>query len=435
MGRWEVGVLAVLAVALARPALAQQTGNDYVTRAEYERLKASYEELKKDLDEMRAAAAAGNAQETQGVIDELEGELKELKQRVDAVKPGTSNFLITGYGTAGFVAREGNDSTFVTTLNPIFLWRIQPRLLFEGELEMEIEDGATEIGLEYADMSYLVNDNVTAVAGLFLAPFGTFAERYHAGWINELPDAPLVFGHDGIAPTSLLGVQVRGVVPIASRKLEYALYLANGPSLVTDDPMEAGTLDFGASTDSNDQKSVGGRIGFLPAPGLDFGYSAMFSRVDPSASAVGAVDATLQALDAAWVHDSEALGGTVKVRGEWVWSEVDDAVYDASGALGFGPLPINGNDRNGGYAQVSYRPSKASSASLSKTEWIVRYDALDLPSSAPENVDERRWTLGLDYWLTPSVVAKVAYQFDDKDDPAGIEDDSNALLFGLAMGF
>jgi hypothetical protein len=431
-------ILPSLLLAVPSTSATQQGAGEPVTRGEYERLQSLYEELKKELEAMRAglvAEPAVDAEETQEAIDDLERQIKELKQRADVAKPGTSTFLITGYGTTGFAARQGQDSTFSTTFNPIFLWRIDPRLLFEGEIEIEIEDGEGEFGLEYSNVSYLVNDYVTASTGLFLAPFGTWAERYHAAWINELPDAPLVFGHEGIAPTSLLGFQFRGGIPLGPTKINYALYVANGPALVTEDDMEAGTLDFTASTDLNNDKAVGGRVGFMPTPELEVGYSALIGRVDPSASDVGQVDATLQAVDLAYVLDSEPLGGRVKLRGEWIWSDVDDAAYDPSGALGFGPLAVDGNRREGGYVQLGYRPSKAESTTLRNLEFVARYDSLDLPTSAPENVDESRWTFGVDYWLTPSAVVKFAYQLDDKDDPAGIEEDANAVLFGLSMGF
>lgn len=431
-------VLPSLLLTLPCTAETQQAAGDTVTRGQQENPQGSYEELKKELEALRTALAtktAEDAAESQEVIDDLERSIQELKQRVDVAKPGSSTFVITGYGTTGFAARRGEDSTFSASFNPIFLWSINPRLLFEGEIEIEVEDGEAEFGLEYSNIAYLVNDYVTVTGGLFLAPFGTWAERYHAAWINELPDAPLVFGHEGIAPTSLLGFQIRGGIPLGPTKLNYALYATNGPALVTDDATEAGTLDFAASTDVNDDKAVGGRVGFMPTPGLEFGYSALLGRVDPSGSAVGQTDANLQGVDVAYVADSEPLGGTVKLRGEWIWSDVDDAAYDPSGSLGFGPLAVDGNKRQGGYVQVGYRPTKADSATLRKVEFVARYDSLDLPASAPENVDESRWTLGVDYWITPSAVVKLAYQFDDKDDPAGIERDANAFLFGLAMGF
>ena len=57
---------------------------------------------------------------------------------------------------------------------------------------------------------------------------------------------------------------------------------------------------------------------------------------------------------------------------------------------------------------------------------------LTVCSGAPEQFDEQRWTLGLNYWLAPSSVVKVAYQFDNRN--AG-EKDRDAFLAQFAIGF
>lgn len=432
----SLATLCVQGAVLAQEGVVRQE-EQYATRAEYEKLLREYERLKQQLEAFVASAASNGevaAQETEEAIEDLEQQIKVLKQRIGAAEPGSARFLVTGFAVAGFVDREGEDSTFTSSFNPIFLWKIDARTFFESEVEFEIEGGELEVALEFSQLTYLVNDYATVGAGLFLAPFGTWAERFHASWINELPDEPLAFGHGGIAPSSLLGLQVRGGVQLASMKLNYALYVANGPSLVTDDDEEAGTLDFQNLTDLNNNKALGGRLGFLPVPQIEVGYSALVARVDPSGSDVNAADALLQSVDLTCVREVESLRGTAKLRSQWIWSDVDDATYDPSGAFGFGPLTIDDNTRDGGYIQLGYRPSKLAGP-LRNVEVVARYDALDLPSSAPENVDESRWTFGLDYWLNPSFVVKLAYQLDDKDDPAGVEEDADAVLFQLAMGF
>lgn len=430
--RTGIAILAPLATLVFQPAAAAQEEKKYVTREEYEKLKAELEALKKAPPSVERDA---RSQEVDQEIEDLEKELKAVRAKADAGKPGTANFLLTGYGFAGFTDRERVDSTFEAGFNPIFLWRIDPRIFFEGEIELEIEDGEIEVALEYAHLTYLLGDYVTVGAGIFLAPFGTWAERFHPAWINKLPDSPLAFGHDGIAPTSLLGVQARGVIPLGDMRLNYAAYLANGPNLVIDDAEEAGMLDFENLTDLNNNKAAGGRLGFLPIPELEIGYSVMAARVDPSEGDVDGVDALLHSIDLTCVRDSDLLKGVVELRCQWVWSDVDDAVYDPSGASGFGPFPIGDNRRNGGYAQLAYRPSKSGNDILSMLEAVVRYDALEVPSDAAENIDERRWTIGLNCWLSPSTVLKVAYQLDDKRDPAGVEEDQDAVLFQAALGF
>jgi hypothetical protein len=98
--------------------------------------------------------------------------------------------------------------------------------------------------------------------------------------------------------------------------------------------------------------------------------------------------------------------------------------------LGFGPLPLTAK-RDGGYAQLAYRPTKLDNDVLRNLELIFRWDHLSRDSSGLGDAEETRLTLGLDFWLSPSTVVKAAYEWDQ---PNG-EANRNALLFQAAMGF
>src|SRR5438874_11937363 len=80
----------------------------------------------------------------------------------------------------------------------------------------------------------------------------------------------LLFTH-GILPNISVGVQARGGFPIGSTRVDYAFYVSNGPVLNTFDARSAGTLAFNSYTDNNDNQAAGGRVGFLPIPGLPAG--------------------------------------------------------------------------------------------------------------------------------------------------------------------
>src|SRR4029077_15895818 len=146
-------------------------------------------------------------------------------------------------------------SNFSATFNPIFLWEISPKLLFEGRLELELSGGGTNLELEYAQLSYLLNDYITLGAGEFLAPSNVFVERFQALWINKLPDRPLAV-YDGILPEKIIGAEIRGGFPVGPLRANYAFYVSNGPALITDDPSAAGQLDWDNFADNNDDKAV-----------------------------------------------------------------------------------------------------------------------------------------------------------------------------------
>jgi hypothetical protein len=74
-------------------------------------------------------------------------------------------------------------------------------------------------------------------------------------------------------------------------------------------------------------------------------------------------------------------------------------------------------------------------AFLKNLEAVVRFDVLNRPHQALDPVDDRRWTLGLDYWMTPSAVVKLAYEWDKRSDPTAPAVHANGVLLQFAMGF
>ena len=389
------------------------------------------------------AAANADPEEVQEALDDLDEQLGTLRQRVEQLQPGSLGFVATGWGFVGYSDVDGETSSFTAGLNPIFLWRLSDRVFFEGEPEIELEGDETEVGLEFADVSILLNDYATLSGGLFLTPLGLFPERLHPAWINKLPDAPLPFGHDGLVPTSNLGLQLRGAAPVGPARVNYALFVSNGPRLITpeEDPEEAGMLGFANFSDNNDDKAIGGRVGLMPLPGLEIGYGLLRAEVGDRGSEAEGAQARIQVADLSWLHDFAGLGGSVDVRSEWVWSEVDD-VHD---------IPFE-NERDGGYAQIAFRPSRPSLGRLRNLEPVIRYDRLTFPDEAPEGGTQERWSFGLAYWLNASTAVKVAWQRRESTpgEEAGEELDellkseteeeegsrrSDGLLFQLAIGF
>lgn len=363
--------------------------------------------------------------EHDAALDDLDKQLAAVKSQVSSVGAGSTRFLVTGYGFAEY----GNDfdaSSFTAGFNPIFLWAVGERVFFEAELEIELEGGETALGLEYAHGVVVLLDDLTLGAGLFLSPVNVFSERYHAAWINKLPDAPLPFGHDGLLPGAELGVQLRGALALGGARLTYAAFVSNGARLETgeDDPEEAGNLMFDDNfSDINGGKAVGGRLGFLPIPSLEVGLAAEWADVGPEGTEFEGVDALLLSVDVAFTRDFDAVKGTLDARGQWVFSRVDDATY--------GDAEPFDNQRQGGYLQLAYRPSKVKSALVQRFELVARLDFLRGPEDAPEDIQQTRFTAGLDYWIGASTVLKAAYQFADRRE--GESQDS--LLAQLGVGF
>jgi hypothetical protein len=451
--------------ALAQDTAPSSSSSDYVSRAEYDKLKAEHEAMKQEMEALKttvrqmangmapatpaegpapkAAAAEGKqVAESDGkqvaatttppvATDELRQEIDTLKTQVKETFPGTTKFLVAGYGTGTFEAKSGEDPFFDATFNAFFLWKLSDRLLFEGEVEFEFEDGNTTTNLEIAQASYLLNDYMTLGVGRFLNPMNYFVERQHMGWVNKFPDKPLAV-YDGLLAESEVGFQVRGGVPVGPTKFGYAFYVANAPELRMDtasiDASDLGTLEFDNFDNVGKHVAVGGHVGFLPIPEFEIGYGFQFSDVAPPGS--GSVNALLQSADVSYVRDSEKLKGIVNLKAQWVWSHVDNFTYDPGASVG-GPFAFK-NNRDGGYAQIAYRPSRVANSICKNLEPVFRYDILNQGGTLT-GVDERRYTVGLNYWLGPSTVVKAAYEFDHQQGPNA--DRHNAVLVQFATGF
>jgi hypothetical protein len=386
------------------------------------------------------------AQADQADLESLRAELLgfqdallRLEAAAKASAPGLHRFVMSGFSAMTFTDAERKASSFKAFINPILLYQIGDRFLFEAELEFSLEPGSggsaggeTDTELGYAAGSYILNDYATIGVGKFLTPFGIFMERIHPSWINKLPMGPLTAGHGGLIPAASVGAFVRGGFEVGEDKMNYAIYLSNGPRLNTgiEEPDEAGRLHFDNYADGNNNKSLGLRVGYLPIPTLELGFSYLTAGVTPLNSNVE--DATANLLGVDLSYDVIMDGNRVSIRGEYVWSDVEDVTYDADGSGGFGPLQYT-NERDGGYLQLANRFGSPDGGPLSPWEAVVRRDILNNPTGAPETFDQQRWVVGLNYWVAPTNVIKVAYAFDDKDGLNALDQDM--FLIQFAMGF
>ena len=187
-------VVCILAAALT-VAIAQDQGANKevitIPKEQYQKMLEEHQKLLEEMKEMKAfkakfeeaqKKAAPQQAETEQALDDLDKQVKGVKQMAKESFPGSTKMLLAGYGSAGFIAQDhGGTRQFNATFNPIFLWKMSDRLLFEGEFEAELEGHDTSLALEMAQISYLLNDYMTVGAGKFLNPMNYFVERQHMG--------------------------------------------------------------------------------------------------------------------------------------------------------------------------------------------------------------------------------------------------------------
>ncbi len=222
----------------------------------------------------------------------------------------------------------------------------------------------------------------------------------------------------------------RGAQLIGNSKITYDAYVSNGPNLITSDKTAAGSLAFDDWSDLNNDKTVGGRLGFIPIPNMEIGYSFMYGKANP-AGGFPSTHFTLQAVDFNYRPDVPELGGTFSFQSEWVWNHVERVTYDPTGSLGFGPLNYS-NYRDGGYVQLTYRPTHETNEIIRSIELCGRWDYLKIPVAAPGGGTEQRFTLGVNYWINPQAVLKFDYEFDRRTSSLGPQ--QSGLLIELGLG-
>jgi hypothetical protein len=155
--------------------------------------------------------------------------------------------------------------TYSPVLNPIVLVPLGNRFLFESEYNVS-SDLTRDHGvwnprqlnkeIEYMQLDYLVNSNLTIVVGRVFTPFGIYIERYHPEWIRDLQVAPIIFG---ISHQQSMGTELRGAVHLNSKvDLTYTGFYAFNSTIKYFDG----------------DRGAGGRTSlFFPEKGVEVGFS------------------------------------------------------------------------------------------------------------------------------------------------------------------
>lgn len=365
---------------------------------------------------VRADLAALRAELTE-YQDEVDARVAALRDSLQLAQAGTHRFLLSGYGVGSFTSVRDGASRFSSAVVPLFLWQLNERVLFQAETEFELAE-ALETKVEYAHVSYLATDFLSVGAGKFLTPFTIFSQRLHPAWINKLPSAPLAFGHGGLVPGSGVGAYMRGGLAAGSARWSYALYGINAPELMTMGD-EAGLIE---SLDEGTERAYGGRAGlFLMRPGIELGFSYQTSEV-----------AKLSGLDVSVSRQFAALRGSLDARFEGLLFDGVDGPFQLTDTSMMDAFFVE-NRRDGGYGQLAYRPTLVGAGVLRNVELVGRYEWLTSPDwrGGEMGNDTRRYTAGVNFWLTSSMQLKVGLQRQSWT----VGTSRSSLLIQTATGF
>lgn len=182
--------------------------------------------------------------------------------------------------------------------------------------ELEFEDGADEIVLEFAAIDLRFNRAATLRAGIVLTPLGRF-NLAHDSPLNEFTDRPLVatdligsaFSEAGVGVLGEVGVGVRG-------RITYEAYATNGlhDGLLLNAPngtrLPEGRHNF---EDANGSPALTGRVAWSPSSTGEFGLSAYHGAyntyVVEGAQVERRRDVSVVAFDGEWAVAGVRLSG------------------------------------------------------------------------------------------------------------------------------
>lgn len=175
-----------------------------------------------------------------------------------------------------------------------------------------------------------------------------------------------------------------------------------------DDEVEAGHIDFASepdfiatSSDNNNDKAFGGKIGLTFLPQWEVGYSYYQAAFDDAEE----LDFKATAVDINWT------GTYLAIRGEYIKTETENFVEIADEDDPDHTIKFKDTfDRNGWYLQASWQLRQLRKQFLNPVELVVRY------AETNKSGEGEQWTYGINYWISASAVFKLAYEDTEMKD-------------------
>ncbi|MBN2406353.1 MAG: hypothetical protein JXJ19_01540 [Elusimicrobia bacterium] len=219
-----------------------------------------------------------------------------------------------------------------------------------GYFELRTEH-ADVVALRQGYMDWNITEPFGIRMGYFYQPLGQYWKNYYAS-TRKLASYAIPMRMINVTPWGDSGIMFKGEFPVSSTKLNYAVAVTNG---LNDAYIAAAKpRDSRQTRDNNDNKTLGGRIGFVPMGGLEVGVSGNTAKYDLSNDK----DLTFTDIDISYYTSD------LDIRGEWVQSEADDYLTDDSITT------------SGYFAHIAYKVAR-DVMGLNYIEPALRYDSID----------------------------------------------------------
>ncbi len=294
--------------------------------------------------------------------------------------------------------------------------------------ELEFEDAAEEISLEFAAIDLILHPALAIRGGMLLVPLGRF-NLSHDSPLNEFTDRPLVSTEIIGVALSQPGAGALGTFGLGSTaRATYELYAINGydDGLITNSPdgtrIPAGKKNF----ENNNNKLAGvGRVTYSPRIGYEIGLSGYHGSYNMSE--VDGLEVEPNQNLTIGVLDFELSPFGFRISGEAVTADIDIPA-SLSGSFASG--------QRGLFVDVLYDFGRDWIKAMPNSYLSIaaRYDYVDFDTDRRGD-DTNQITLGLNFRPTADTAFKLDYVRGRSHDKFNNPSDSFAFLFSLATYF
>lgn len=317
-----------------------------------------------------------------------------------------SSFVnFNGYITNEFKSKQENEPTFDQHYFNVFISsQLNERIFVEGQLEYE--HAGQEIQLRYGYLDYKISEAFVIRSGYFLTPAGEFNEYRYPEYLAKTIERAFINREISPSAWAEVGVQVRGRLGDLNANAVpfYSLYISNGLHGISGGGIRGMR---GNDRDDNDNKAFGGNFGVDIGGDIRLSANGYTGKYDDD----NELGLSIFGLSAYIDKEKYSLWAEFQAASQEAW--VDPLVMANTVTL----------NKSGFFVLASYNITD-------KLAPVIRYDQINL-DGAPTS-DRSRITLGLDYYLAKTAVARVNYDITNND---GGDIDDNQFSLQLSVGF
>jgi hypothetical protein len=329
-------------------------------------------------------------------------------------KGGSQKFMLAGKASTMWQSTQVAGSPSVNSFNPIGLMlmplvKLNDRLFLDAQIEVDANatGGGASVNLNELIIYYRATPTLNIFAGNFSPKYGMYMGVLD-DFTNRYCTNPVGMVH---GPSVQTGMGIQGGVQSGYSKINYQLYIANGPQLSVDTTGATnGQLSYGNYTDNNKDKCVGGSLGWLPFSNssLQVDLSGQYTaKTGDAGTLFENVSSTSYAADLNYYHVFNPI--MVRVLAEYNATQTQN--YDLyRDAAKTSLVPGFDNKLNGWFVGATLKASGAKSQVLSNFELGGRVGAYTPPKDAMwGGTPVNQTTICLTYWFTWKTPLNLAY--------------------------